>query len=116
MNPYNGPGGKPILPDANYQRSVAQLQGFSNVTLLGYVHGLYGQRDYALVKKDIDTYHQWDQESRSEEDAFGEMSLDGIFIDEVDFAGQKTDYFKSLCQYVKSKKWRGRPGTCSPSP
>jgi hypothetical protein len=79
------------------------------VCLLGYMHALYGKRDARELKGDVDTYHRWHSESLAS--AEHELGLDGIFIDEVDFAGQQKEYFKSICEGIRSRKWRtGRNG------
>jgi len=113
VNPFNGPGGRPILPDEKYQRSIAELRKYRNVSLLGYIHALYGKRDERELKHDIDIYHKWHEESLARGE---EMGVDGVFIDEVDHAGHQKEYFKSICTHAKSKKWRtGRNGIPIPN-
>ena len=112
LNPFNGPDGRPILPDENYRRMIPQICKYRNVSVLGYIHALYGKRDEGELNRDIDIYQRWHETSIAQgTQGFGEMGVDGIFIDEVDFAGTQNVYFKSVCTYIKSRKWRtGRNG------
>src|SRR5437762_7781507 len=114
VNPNSGPDGRPELPDAQYQRAVPYLQGYPNVTLVGYVKTLYGKRPINDTQNDVDIYWRWDELSRSKD--MGPMGLDGIFMDEVDCEGENLEYFEALCHYIKTKNWTlGKPGTCFPS-
>jgi hypothetical protein len=112
INPNSGPG-KPDLPDENYQSAIPQLQGYSNVTLVGYVHASYGAQGLKTSLNDIETYWRWHELSTGKKNkALGPMGLDGIFVDEVDYGGEHIPYFETLCQYVKKKTWRkGKSGT-----
>jgi len=98
------------LPDAQYQRAVPYLQGYPNVTLVGYVKTLYGKRMLEDSQNDVNIYWHWDELSRSKN--IGAMGLDGIFVDEVDCEGENLEYFEALCQHIKAKTWSsGNPGT-----
>lgn len=115
VNPNSGPGGKPDLPDEHYQTSIPKLQGHSNVTLLGYVHTSYGKRKRKAVKQDVDTYWRWHELSMKS--ATGPMGLDGIFLDEITSVGEELEYFTTLSQYIRKKRWRYRkPGKLALGP
>src|SRR5215510_12230545 len=64
INPNSGPDGRPDLPDAQYQRAIPYLQGYTNVTLIGYVSTLYGRRLLPEAKNDVDIYWRWHDVSR----------------------------------------------------
>jgi hypothetical protein len=109
INPNSGPGGKPDLPDEHYQSSVPKFQGYSNVTLLGYVHTSYGKRKLKAVTNDVDTYWRWHELSLTS--VSGPMGLDGIFLDEISSGGEELEYFGTLSRYIRKKRWRYRkPG------
>jgi len=110
INPNSGPDGRPYLPDEQYQRAVPYLQGYPNVKLVGYVKTEYGKRDIEGSKNDIDLYWRWDALSKN--NSTGPMGLDGVFVDEVDWEGESSNYFESLCLDIKGRRWRsGKPGT-----
>jgi hypothetical protein len=115
INPNSGPDPRPDLPDPQYQRAVPYLQGFTNVTLVGYISTLYAKREAIRSLDDIDAYWRWDSLSKAKTDkGFGPMGLDGIFVDEVTCSGEDFEYFEMLSHYIKNKSWRsGKPGYCS---
>lgn len=112
INPNTGPDPQPDLPDPQYRRAVPYLQGYTNVTLVGYVSTLYGKRNIQDSIDDIDLYWRWQELSLAKkEEGVGPMGLDGIFIDEVDCNGDKLAYFGALYGHIKSKSWNsGKPG------
>lgn len=110
INPNSGPDGRPDLPDSQYQRAVPYFQGYANVRLVGYVSTLYAKRAIKDSLNDIDLYWRWKELSLAKT-AHGSMALDGIFIDEVDWNGDKLDYFKTLYGHIKGKLWKtNKPG------
>jgi hypothetical protein len=105
VNPNSGPDGRPDLPDEQYQRAIPYLQGFQNVTLVGYISTVYAKRDIQHSIADIETYWKWNSLKE-------DMGVDGIFIDEVDNEGVHFEYFDVLSKHIKSKPWKfGKPGT-----
>lgn len=79
INPGNGPG-PAALPDANYCREIPKLRSHSNVTVFGYVHVQWAQRQFDAVLQDVETYAAWpDQPNYPHEP----VQIDGIFIDET---------------------------------
>lgn len=104
INPNSGPDGRPFLPDEQYQRAVPYLQDYPNVRLVGYIKTLYGKRDIENVKHDVDLYSHWHNLSKTKKT--GPMGLDGIFVDEVDWAGEYSNYMEVLCQHIRSRIWR----------
>jgi Spherulation-specific family 4 len=104
INPNSGPDGRPILPDAQYQKAIPYLHRYPNVTLVGYILTRYGKRAMEHAISDINTYNKWAE-------LVPEMGLDGIFIDEVDCDGSEIEYFRGLHKHIKGLKWRRRqPG------
>lgn len=99
INPYNGPNGR--SPNEDYQRGLTDLKK-TNITLIGYVYTLYGDRPIAEVKRDIDLYDRY-------------YDLDGIFLDETASNAGQLDYYRELYNYIKAKGDRYRviinPGT-----
>jgi len=89
MNPSNGPG---TSLNSDYVAAVSDAQA-AGVMVLGYVYTLYGTRDIATVKADIDSYMNW-------------YAVDGIFLDEVSNDVPELAFYQELDNYIKSK-----PGT-----
>lgn len=73
--------------------------------ILGYVYTSYGNRSQSDVQADIDRWFQW----------YGTNYIDGIFLDEQASVSGKESYYKSIYQYIQSKKSAalvvGNPGT-----
>jgi hypothetical protein len=86
INPNNGPGSCP--PNSDYQHGINDLHS-GHVTMLGYVYTSYGSRATEVITGEIDLYDQC-------------FNIDGIFLDEVASTADKCDYYKQLCDYVKS--------------
>lgn len=76
VNPNNGPGTE-AYPDINYITNIAQLNTYSNVDLLGYVHTDWGNRAQSAIEADISTYAAWASYSTAD------IHVDGIFFDEA---------------------------------
>jgi len=94
---------------------VPFLKSFQNVTLLGYIATWYGNRKISESLEDIDKYWQWHQVSMSMEDqGVQPMGLDGIFVDQTEYAGQHLKYFEELSRNIKGRMWStGKPGFLS---
>jgi hypothetical protein len=104
INPNSGPDGRPDLPDEQYQRAIPYLQGFQNVTLIGYISTVYAKRDIQQSIADIETYWKWNGINP-------DLGIDGIFVDEVDNEGVHFKYFDTLAKHIKGKRWKsGKPG------
>ncbi len=88
INVHNGPGDGP--PNADYSKGLKDLQLF-DVSILGYVHTLYGKRDTHLVKRDVDLY-------------VDNFDIGGIFFDEVANTDHYLDYYRELYGYVKKQR------------
>jgi len=86
INPNNGPESCP--PNSDYQHGIADLQD-GEVTMLGYVYTSYGLRPTEAITAEIDLYNQC-------------FNIDGIFLDEGAATADKCDYYRQLCDYVKS--------------
>ena len=90
INPSNGPVACTTPPSANlsaFQQGIAQLHQ-AGVTVLGYVHTSYGQRDPALVQQDVQTYAQ----------CYG---VDGVFFDEVPNQASLAPYYATAAAVVR---------------
>lgn len=87
INPNSGPSGCP--PNDDYETGIETFQQ-SHVSTLGYVFTRYGERDFAQVKADVDTYFECYQVS-------------GIFFDEAANSEEKLAYYAELGDYVRSK-------------
>jgi Spherulation-specific family 4 len=103
VNPNNGPGSSP-LPDANYIREILKLTTHDNVRLLGYVATGYANRDFSLVRKDIETYAEWPSESSNPA-----LAVRGIFFDETpqEYNTNAWAYLQDLTNMVKQSKSLG---------
>ena len=109
INPNTGPDPQPDLPDSQYRAAVPYLQGYTNVTLVGYISTLYGKRNVQDSLNDIDLYWRWHKLSLDK--GISSMGLDGIFIDEVDCDGDNLEYFGELYWHIKGKVWKSdKPG------
>ncbi|KAK4986363.1 hypothetical protein LTR50_005341 [Elasticomyces elasticus] len=100
VNPASGPGTTPY-PDSNYVSNVAQLNSYTNVDTLGYVHTSYGTRSQAQVKADILTYQGWSGY------AGADIHMDGIFFDEAPSSASLVPYMQSVSTYAKTTMTRG---------
>ncbi|KAH0279928.1 glycosyltransferase family 4 protein, partial [Aureobasidium melanogenum] len=93
VNPNNGPGGSP--PDSNYIANISQLNTYSNVNMLGYVHTSYGNRSLSAISSDIDTYQRWSTYTNYN------ISLGGIFVDESPTTMDHYSYMATIYNKVK---------------
>jgi len=109
INPNSGPG-ESSLPDEQYCKAIPYLKGHNNVTLLGYIATEYGTRKIAESLADMDKYWQWHQISLSR--SVQPLGIDGIFVDQVECAGQQLKYFEELFRATRGRLWSsGRPGS-----
>jgi hypothetical protein len=86
MNPLDGPGSS---FDAGYASAVSDAQS-AEVKVIGYVYTLYGSRDPATVKAEIDDYMSW-------------YDVDGIFLDEVSDDPADLPYYQDLENFIRTK-------------
>lgn len=100
INPGNGPG-PDSLPDGNYTREIPKLTAYANVRLLGYVYTSYGKRNVSAVRKDIQTYADWPNNSSNPS-----LAVRGIFFDETpqQYEAQTLTYLQGLTDFVKDLK------------
>uniref|UniRef100_A0AC35FWE9 Spherulation-specific family 4 n=1 Tax=Panagrolaimus sp. PS1159 TaxID=55785 RepID=A0AC35FWE9_9BILA len=95
VNPENGPGnGK--YPDGDYISGVAKLRAFPNVRIIGYVYTSYCKRNAAQVNADVNKYANWKTYTKAN------ISIDGIFYDEVSESSKVVTYLKGLTDYARS--------------
>lgn len=90
INPSNGPVACTSPASATltaFLQGIAQLHA-AGVTVLGYVHTSYGQRDQALVQQDVQSYAP----------CYG---LDGIFFDEVSGNAAYASYDAAVAATVR---------------
>ncbi|MET0401173.1 MAG: spherulation-specific family 4 protein [Cystobacter sp.] len=101
VNPASGPG---TVVDPAYASSIRALDD-AGITVLGYVHALYSQREAALVREDIRRYRAFYPETR------------GIFIDEMANTQGGEDYYRALDAHARDLGFSltvGNPGTRMP--
>ncbi|RDH29739.1 cell surface spherulin 4-like protein [Aspergillus welwitschiae] len=98
VNPGSGPGPN-ALPDGNYTREIPKLASYGNVRLLGYVATTYGQRNFSLVRRDIETYAAWPTNSSNPN-----LAVRGIFFDETpqQYESNTLAYLQDLTAVVKT--------------
>lgn len=90
INPSSGPVACATPPSAAlsaFQQAITQLHQ-AGVTVLGYVHTTYGQRNPALVTQDVQTYAQ----------CYG---VDGVFFDEVSSQASLASYYAAAAATVR---------------
>jgi len=89
VNPDNGHFTK---LDSNYKQIIQKLVD-ANITVLGYVHTNYGERDIDDVTSDIDAWKQF----------YGDLGVDGIFFDEAATDNKHLEYYTKLSKYTREK-------------
>lgn len=87
INPNSGPLTTVDSAYSNYMTKLAN----AGVTMVGYVHTLYGARDLALVKSEIDTY------------ATKYPLVKGIFLDEAANDAANVAYYTQIYNHIMSK-------------
>lgn len=90
INPSNGPVACTTPPSAAlsaFQQGITQLHQ-AGVSVLGYVHTSYGQRDPALVRQDVQAYALC-------------YDVDGVFFDEVSNRASLASYYATAAATVR---------------
>jgi len=87
INPNSGPL---TTVDATYSQYMTKLAN-AGITMVGYVHTLYGARDLALVRSEIDTY------------ATKYPLVKGIFLDEAANDAANVAYYTQVYNHIMSK-------------
>jgi len=87
INPSSGPL---TTVDSTYSTYMTKLNN-AGVAMVGYVHTLYGARDIALVKSEIDTY------------ASKYPLVKGIFLDEAANDARNVAYYTQVYNHIMSK-------------
>jgi hypothetical protein len=87
---------------------LGALNSKSNVRTLGYIATTFGARDIAEVKRGIDQYAVWTTQT-GWSGAVNDVSLDGVFFDEIDTDPQFLDYNREISQYARTVL-SARPG------
>ncbi|KNG79840.1 cell surface spherulin 4-like protein, partial [Aspergillus nomiae NRRL 13137] len=77
VNPNSGPGAPP-LPDANYVREIARLNGYANVVTVGYIAINYCKKPLSEALEEVQTYATW-----AEDYVRTGLGVGGIFLDET---------------------------------
>jgi hypothetical protein len=97
INPHNGPG-QPDMPDEEYTREIALLNGYPNVCTIGYVRVDYCKRPLQEAIDDVTKYGGW--ASQYDETKLG---VHGIFVDESPnhFTEERVEYLDSLTNHIK---------------
>lgn len=85
VNPSSGPGDSQY-PTSDYIAGMAQLNGYSNTELYGYVHTGWAKNSVADVETNVTKYAGW-------KDYVGaDIHVDGIFFDEAPAVYTEADY------------------------
>ncbi|KAJ5292806.1 uncharacterized protein N7443_008759 [Penicillium atrosanguineum] len=97
VNPDSGPG-ETTYPDDSYIASVAQLNSYSNVEVIGYIPTGYGTRDISSIKTAIATYSNWSSYKAEN------ITISGIFFDEAPRTNDDTliSYMQEVSESAKS--------------
>jgi len=85
MNPENGPG---QIKNPDYVEAIKNAQR-TGISVIGYIHTDYGNRNVNLVKSEIDKYISW-------------YDVNGIFLDEVSTDPNQIPYYNELYNYIHS--------------
>ncbi|PPQ84719.1 hypothetical protein CVT26_014496 [Gymnopilus dilepis] len=103
VNPNSGPGDTQF-PNTDYVAAVAQLNSYSNVQTLGYVHTSWAARSIADVEADVDIYAGWAGYSGAD------IHMDGIFFDEAvaEYNTTTAAYISEISVHARSKLGAGR--------
>ncbi|KAI1173374.1 Spherulation-specific family 4 [Nemania sp. FL0916] len=95
VNVDSGPGGSsPGNNDINYIYGTAQLNSYSNVRTVGYVHTEYGAADMSTLRSNITDWANWASYTASD------IAVGGIFFDES--GTDSYDYLNEAISYAKS--------------
>ena len=102
VNPNSGPGDTQF-PNTDYVAAVAQLNSYSNVQTLGYVHTSWAARSIADVEADVDIYAGWAGYSGAD------IHMDGIFFDEAvaEYNTTTAAYISEISAHARSKLGAG---------
>lgn len=74
----------PAYPDESYIASVAKLNHYPNVQVLGYIPTNYAERDLSDVKEEVSTYSNWASYKAKN------ITVSGVFFDEAPDTNDKT--------------------------
>ena len=90
INPSSGPGttSSNPYPSSDYISWISRFNSYDNVELLGYVDTAFGNRPANDVTTDIASYAKWSDYP----DASMNISMDGIFFDDVTVDTSDTNY------------------------
>ncbi|KAJ5083121.1 Spherulation-specific family 4 [Penicillium angulare] len=97
VNPDSGPGDT-TYPESSYIDGVSQLNSYSNVEVIGYVHTEYATRDISVIESEISTYSGWSSYKELN------ITLSGIFFDEAPSSNDSTlvSYMQQVSTTAKS--------------
>lgn len=122
INPNNGPkntsdptglngGYCNVADDPNYiehgcnrdwTTHLAAINKLHNAQTLGYVYTSYGQRPEADVKADILEWSQWDREGTWTAGATADISIHGLWFDEIGVDGGNSSAYQDLVAYANA--------------
>lgn len=104
INPANGPGALSSHPDSNWISGISQLNTYSNVRTLGYVHTTDATRNINDTITDIYTYGNWSTYHGAD------IHMDGIFFDESPstFNTQTGTYMSTVASQARTVLGAGR--------
>jgi len=109
INPDSGPGSSKY-PDSQYITAVSKLHKYSNVKMIGYVDTAYTRQKITEVQKQISLYAGWAKHTREN------ITLSGIFFDDVDDAASAAPYMKTVSQAARSAFPKSHGGSVTFNP
>ncbi|KUI55238.1 Spherulin-4 [Cytospora mali] len=97
---YNNTDYIPHGCNRDWTTHMSAISKLSNAQTIGYVYTNYGQRPAEEVKADILEWSQWDKQPTWEEGKTADISIHGIWFDEVGTtSGNSSDYLE-LVKYA----------------
>lgn len=97
---YNNTDYIPHGCNRDWTTHMAAINGLSNAQTIGYVYTNYGQRPLEEVKADILEWSQWHKEPTWEAGKEVDISIHGLWFDEVGASSGNTSIYLELIQYA----------------
>ncbi|KAI9703468.1 MAG: hypothetical protein M1820_005772 [Bogoriella megaspora] len=97
VNPASGPGTNSTnpYPDSSYTAAIASLNEQPNVQTIGYIDSAYGNTAVSSIETQIDAYAQWASYTAQN------ISLSGIFFDDMNQSTALYDFYDSIATYTR---------------
>ena len=108
VNPNSGPGTTSYPTDSNFIVGISKLNSYPNVITLGYVDTKYAKRTSSAVISEINVYSKWASYTKAN------ISIGGIFFDDVSGAGSATNAVLSYYHKVSAYAYANLPSMVTP--